>query len=301
MSEKTSFVFFGSGPVAAESLRQLSEVFRIEAVVTKPTTKHEMERACNDVTTYTVSDKSELDELFTSQKFDSRVGILIDFGIIVNTKVINYFPLGIINSHFSILPELRGADPISFAILEGKARTGVSLMQLVPGMDEGPIFAVGECPLSGNETTTQLTESLIALSTSLLSESLDDIVNGRLPAIDQKEIAQTFDVNISYTRKLTKEDGRIDWEKSAKHIEREIRAYDAWPKSCATLGDIECVIVSATVISKESTTPGTINRTKKELTVDCGENALRIDVLKPAGKKEMPIAAFLAGYANRLD
>lgn len=301
MSEKTSFVFFGSGPVAAESLRQLSKVFRIEAVVTKPTTKHEMERACNDVTTYTVSDKSELDELFTSQKFDSRVGILIDFGIIVNTKVINYFPLGIINSHFSILPELRGADPISFAILEGKARTGVSLMQLVAGMDEGPIFAVGECPLSGNETTTQLTESLIALSTSLLSESLDDIVNGRLPAIDQKEIAQTFDVNISYTRKLTKEDGRIDWEKSAKHIEREIRAYDAWPKSYATLGDIECVIVSATVISKESTTPGTINRTKKELTVDCGENALRIDVLKPAGKKEMPIAAFLAGYANRLD
>src|SRR5690349_11528911 len=122
--KKPSFVFFGSGPVAAESLQLLMQNFSVEAVVTKPKPAHHRgafpvlevaEKFALPV--YTVSNRSELSELINGKPFASKLGVLIDFGIIVGRDVIDYFPLGIINGHFSVLPQWRGADPISFAIL----------------------------------------------------------------------------------------------------------------------------------------------------------------------------------------
>src|SRR5690349_4191168 len=127
--------FFGSGPVAAESLRLLAQSFTIEAVITKPRPAHHkgsvpvLELAEKlQIPVRTASTKSELDALFDSRPVKSRVAILIDFGIIVSQQVIDYFEYGIINSHFSLLPEWRGADPITFSILSGQPRTGISLM-----------------------------------------------------------------------------------------------------------------------------------------------------------------------------
>src|SRR5688572_6060471 len=105
-------VFFGSGPVAAKSLQLLSKEFKIEAVITKPRPAHHRGEvpvlaAAEELglTVKTASTKNELDALFSSHEFNSRVGLLIDFGIIVSSKVINYFSLGIVNSHFSVLPQ----------------------------------------------------------------------------------------------------------------------------------------------------------------------------------------------------
>ena len=148
-NEKLSLVFFGSGPVAAESLRLLSDDFIIEAVITKPTTRTEMSESSPNTPLFTVEDKASLDKLFNEHKFSSKLGVLIDFGIIISQQVIDFFPYGIVNSHFSLLPALRGADPISFAILEGKEKTGVSLMLLVQAMDEGPILLMHDLALDG--------------------------------------------------------------------------------------------------------------------------------------------------------
>ncbi|MGI0135251.1 MAG: formyltransferase family protein, partial [Candidatus Micrarchaeaceae archaeon] len=142
---KHSVVFLGSGPVAAESLHLLSEAFTIEAIVTKPTTTAMMQAACPTSPLYTVEKRRDLDELVANKKFTSACGILIDFGIIVSNKTISSFPKGIINSHFSLLPEWRGADPITFAILSGQKTTGVSIMLLSEGMDEGPLLAQATC------------------------------------------------------------------------------------------------------------------------------------------------------------
>src|SRR5882672_4684555 len=94
-----------------------------------------------NVPVVTASNKTELDSLLGQLHFTSRLGVLIDFGVIVSQKAIDHFDLGIINSHFSILPEWRGADPITFSILSGQEETGVSLMLLVRAMDEGPLLA----------------------------------------------------------------------------------------------------------------------------------------------------------------
>jgi len=298
----TKIVFFGSGPVAAKSLKLLARNFTVEAVVTKPRPEHHrgdvpVISAANELglKLHTVANRKALDELIATKPFESRLGILIDFGIIVSQQVIDYFPLGIINSHFSILPELRGADPITFAILSGQQITGVSLMLLVEAMDEGPLLGYGEQPLDGTETAPQLTDRLISLSDALLQELVPSYIE------TQKTAPQDITGrSVSYSRKLTKEDGVIDWKKPAEQIEREIRAYTDWPKSRATLAGKDIVITSARVVPTENGEPGNSKIVGKGLLIDCGQGALAIDKLKPAGKNEMTAEAFLAGHKHLL-
>lgn len=306
-NEHHSFVFFGSGPVAAENLRQLTEQFHFEAIITKPSTLDEMSQICGaDVPVYPVENKRQLDDLFSAQHFKSPCGILIDFGIIVSNDVIGTFPKGIINSHFSLLPQWRGADPITFSLLSGQKQTGVSLMRVVEKMDEGPLLAVGFYDIQETDTTPILSEKLIALSTALLIKNLPAYMSGDLTPRDQLEVAQSLGLPTepTYSRKLAKADGKIDWHKPADVLEREVRAFAGWPKSFTTFGNIDVVVTQAHAVPSDfSTNAGEIqiqSEGSKLLMVQCGHGYLCIEKLKPIGKREMDIAAFLAGYKNRL-
>lgn len=301
--KKTSktVVFFGSGPVAAKSLALLLQHTQVEAVVTKPTTLQEMAKVAGNIPVLTVQSKKELNDLIDSEHFTSDLGVLIDFGIIVSHYVISYFPLGIVNSHFSILPEWRGADPITFAILSGQKLTGVSLMMLVEKMDEGPIIAVGEQPIHDTMTTPELTQHLILLSDALLKVEIPRYRKMRDKiCTDQAQIMRKYNLHISYSRKLVKEDGIINWGKAAAQIEREVRAFIEWPKSRTVLANRD-VIITSSHIAQETGKPGVIfTKNNRELLVYCREGALAIDRLKPAGKREMAAQEFLAGYKQLL-
>src|SRR5690606_11851502 len=135
-------------------LEFISTIYTVEMVITKPRPEHHhgpvpvLDTAKHlGLPVQTVTSRAELDVLMDTHTIASPLGILVDFGIIVSQKVIDTFPLGIINSHFSILPELRGADPITFAILSGQPTTGVSLMRIVEAMDEGPLLSFSEVPI----------------------------------------------------------------------------------------------------------------------------------------------------------
>lgn len=289
-------VFFGSGPVAAKSLKLLNESFEIECVITKASTKKEMASINQNTPVYCANNRRELDELFSDKEFRSELAILIDFGIIISQKVIDSFSLGIINSHFSILPEWRGADPITFAILSGQKKTGVSMMLLSVGMDEGDVLGYTEQEISADDTSTSLTEKLIEASHNQLVTCIPLYINGEIKPLNQLEAGLNMGINdISYSRKLTKQDGEIVWTKTADQIEREIRAYYEWPKSYTVIANHHVIIKEAKVVKMQGE-PGSFNRDKKSLIVHCGENSLNILKLQPAGKKEMPIQAFLAGY-----
>lgn len=299
---KTPIVFFGSGPVAAESLRLLLSDFEVEAVITKPSTLQEMSAISEDLCVYAVKNKRELDELVDQKQFESPLGILIDFGIIVSRHVIEYFPKGIVNSHFSLLPEWRGADPITFSILSGQKQTGVSLMLLVEAMDEGPILGQGVYDIRDDETTPSLTEYLIKLSASLLETFIPKYLSGEIVPQPQDIAAEMMGIpsKSTYSRKLTKEDGTLDWNKPAKQLEREVRAFIEWPKSRTTIAGIDVVIMSTKVVSYQIEPCGKFWVENKQLFVSCGKDSLEILRLKPAGKQEMSAQAFLAGYGARL-
>ena len=241
--KKTSekIVFFGSGPVAAKSLELLASNFDIEAVITKPAKS----RASDPVPVIDLANKIglkmflppnkvELDQLMATRPVSSRIAVLIDYGIIVSQKVIDYFPLGIVNSHFSLLPKWRGADPITFSILSGDDETGVSLMLLSEGMDEGLLLKQSSIKILKDDTSFSLTAKLINLSNDLLGEVLPLYISSEIKPYPQPE-----DIKITYSRKLIKQDGEIDWNKAAQQIENEIRGYIEWPKSHTKIKEIQ--------------------------------------------------------------
>lgn len=299
MDKNISVVFFGSGPVAAKSLALLTKKFLIEAVITKPSTLEMMTLASPENKPLAVTSRAELDDLFVANRFTSQLAVLIDFGIIVSQKVIDYFPLGIVNSHFSLLPEWRGADPISFAILSGQKKTGVSLMLLAEKMDQGPLLAQKTLAISPDDTGTTLADKLIVLSDRMLADCLSRYIGGELALYPQAKNG------VSYSRKLVKSDGQIDWSKSAEQIEREIRAFAAWPKSYTRLGSLEVIVTGAHAEPSRSAgaNPGNLEAVAEvgTLMVSTGSGSLHIDRLKPVGKTEMTVAEFLRGYASRID
>jgi methionyl-tRNA formyltransferase len=225
--------------------------------------------------------------------FDAEIGVLVAYGKIVPQSVIEIFPKGIINIHPSALPKHRGPTPVESVILGGNGKTAVSVMKLVKAMDAGPVYAQRVLKLEGDETKQELAETLLEAGGELLLQVLPSVLSGEADAHQQHEAEATYDLLIK------KEDGRIDWTKPAVQLEREVRAYAGWPKSTAVIGGMDIVVTKARVHG-EAGTPAAYKRLEKELMVFCGQDALVLERVQPAGKAEMDIASFLNGYGKLL-
>lgn len=224
----------------------------------------------------------------------AKLAVLAAYGRIIPQSVLDEFPLGIINVHPSLLPLHRGPTPIEQTILDGTFKTGVSIMRLTAGMDEGPLYKQKTVHLTGKESKAELATILQRLGSELLVETLPLIASGQL-----KPRLQPHPSRATYSKKLTKEDGVIDWNKPATQIEREIRAYLGWPGSRSTLAGKE-VLITAAHVANTSGEAGQVKVSGKKLMVYCGNDALVIEKLKPVGKNEMTAQAFIAGYGSRL-
>jgi len=227
----------------------------------------------------------------TLSSFGAQAGVLVAYGKIVPQSIIDLFPRGIINIHPSLLPLHRGPTPIESVILDGSTQTGVSLMQLVKAMDAGPTYAQQSVSLTGHEAKQDLADRLLDLGGTMLLEILPRLLDGSAVKTMQDDGAATYDSLIS------KDESVINWHKPAYQIEREIRAFKGWPGSSTVIAGKDVVVTQAHVVD-QSGTPGTFTKINKQLVAFCGENALVIDLLKPAGKKEMTGQAFLAGHKN---
>jgi len=251
----------------------------------------------HDIPLFLPTSSKDLNDVVSS--LTSDIAVLVAYGRIIPQSVIEQFPLGIINVHPSLLPLHRGPTPIESAILNGDAKTGVSIMQLSAKMDAGPVYKQSSLELNRNESKRALADALVEQSISLLLGTLEDILNGTARPSQQDDSQATYD------RLIDKPDGIIDWGKSAEVLEQEIRAYAVWPRSKTTLGGINMAITGASVVqsNKPESKPGDIQVISGEspaLIIKCGHDSLRLENVLPAGKKEMPVAAFLSGYKSRL-
>ncbi len=229
----------------------------------------------------------------TIQDFKADIGVLVAYGQIIPQSIIDAFPYGIINIHPSLLPKHRGSTPIESVILNGETETGVSIMQLVRGMDAGPIYKQQKITITGQESKQALCDTLLHLGSEIIMEVLPQILNGEIEPIPQDSSEVTTD------NQIRKEDGTINWDEPSIDICRKIRAFNGWPGSRTTLGDVEVVITEAHSEDIEGV-PGELNHDKHKLSVATKNGSLVIDKLKPIGKKEMTIAAFLSGYRSKL-
>lgn len=287
-------IFFGTEEFSASSLQALIDAdFDIAAVVTKPDSKKGRGHTLIPPTVKVIAEQhaipvwqptklSDISDGITA--LQPVTGVLVSFGKIIPQSIIDLFTPGIVNVHPSRLPLYRGPSPIEATILNGDQETSVSLMQLSAAMDAGPVYGYTPVELRGSETAPELYKTLGEIGAETLVTLLPGIVSGEITALPQEESAAT------YCRMIQKSDGTIDWQKPAAQIEREIRAYQPWPGSRTTLGTVDVIITRAHIASAPD-----------ELALQCGDGAyLIIDTLKPAGKKEMPLQAFLAGYSTRL-
>lgn len=292
-------IFFGTGQTSLDALIALHKSFNIEAVITKPSpltgsghtrpTEVEVWAKEHSITVYAPAKKAELSDLFNQQDFVSNVGVVLDYGLIIPQDVIDDFTLGIVNSHFSLLPEHRGADPIRAAILEGDKTTGVTIMKIVAELDAGPILTWAEYDLSNTTTEPELRKALSELNCALLPETLLLYLNGDIDPIDQDSSAAT------YTSKTNKEDGIIDPSKLPDQLVRQIHAFVAWPKSYFEQDGNTFVIVEAQT-SQLQTVFGRLSMVDGKLYFGATTGSLEIITIQPAGKKPMDAKSFMNGY-----
>ncbi len=221
---------------------------------------------------------------------NAEAAVLVAFGKIIPQSTIDLFPKGIINIHPSKLPEHRGPTPLESIILSGQPETAISIMQLTAAMDAGPVYIQRTLPVPSKITKQELVNVVSKLSSEMLVQHLPAILDGSLQPQTQNHDLATYD------QLLTKTSGLVDWTKPAAVLEREVRAYAGWPKSQAQIGNQQVILTECDVINT-SLKPSEIVATKKELTVGCGQDSLKILKLQPVNKKEMPIQAFLSGYS----
>jgi methionyl-tRNA formyltransferase len=206
--------------------------------------------------------------------------VVAAFGIILGRSILHLPRFGCLNLHASLLPQYRGASPVSAAIMSGDRETGVTLMKMEQGLDTGPMFARSIVPLTGQETTDSLTSDLATVAADLLASSLSGVFDGTLSATDQPQHA-------SLTRPLVKGDGWIDWSQPADVIERQVRAMWSWPRAWTTLPDGSSLQVhQVTTDQDDGIAPsGHVQVDRAGLRIRCGNGWLRLEVGQlPGGK-----------------
>lgn len=294
-------VFFGTPAFAVPSLQSLlDEQAEIVGVVTQPDRPRGRSRsilipppvkqlaASRGLTVF--QPERPAGDLFLAalRRLEPDLGVVVAYGHILKPEILAVPRLGMINVHASLLPELRGAAPIQWSILQGHPRTGVTIMQMEAGLDSGPILLQKDTPVTPWETGGSLTERLAEIGAEALEEAIPLLRTGQLAARPQDHAAATFAPKIDRT--VT----RIRWEETADLVARRIRAFDPDPGAWAILDGADVKLFGARPVPAEGEA-GTILATSPELVVACGSGAVAAEEVQAAGKKRMTAEAWARG------
>lgn len=214
--------------------------------------------------------------------------VVAAFGQILKPTVLDLPPHGCINVHASLLPRWRGAAPIHAAILHGDAETGITIMQMDPGLDTGPILSQRAIPIQDDDTGGTLFDKLARLGGDLLIETLPGYMAGRLVPVPQDESQATV------APTLKKEQGELDFSQPAEALARKVRAFNPWPGAYTFL-DGQPFKVHRTHAVKGGGTPGARSIHQGLPAIATSEGLLVLDKVQPAGKQAMGGADFLHG------
>lgn len=213
---------------------------------------------------------------------------VVAYGKIFRPWLLELPRLGCVNVHFSLLPRWRGVAPVAWSILAGDARTGVSTMRMDVGVDTGPLLLDRIVPIGPSDTCGALTERLGEVGAPLLVETIERLVAGTLAPRAQDDAGATI------ARALTKEDGRLDWTRSAVELARRVRALDPWPGTFTTFRGEPLKILCAT--SREGAArPGELVLGGEFPACGTGAGLLLLEEVQAAGKKRVDGASWLRG------
>lgn len=229
------------------------------------------------------------------KELNPEVIVVVAFGQLIPKAILELAPYGCINVHASLLPKYRGAAPIQWAVIDGEAETGVTIMRMDEGLDTGDMISKVTVPVLADETGGSLFDKLSEAGAKLLVETLPSLEDGTAVFEKQPEESPT-----AYAGMIKKSMGDLDWTRPAEELERLIRGLNPWPSAYTKMDGKTLKIWKAQVLEEEREEdymPGTILLTdQQEFMVQTGKGILKITELQLEGKKRMDTSSFLRGY-----
>jgi len=305
---KSNIIFWGTPQIAAQCLKHLINTGEnVVGVVTQPDKPIGRKQILTSSSVKVTAEKAKIpvfqpktlknDDFYSKIKdLDAKICIIVAYGKIIPKKFID-LPAEFVNLHFSLLPKYRGAAPVQRAILSGFNETGITVQFLAEKLDCGDIILQEKVKIEINDTSESLLNKCADIGAPMLSETIKLLNNNVAPRIIQNDAEATL------APKLSKEDGIIDWTKSAREIHDQIRGCYPWPGTITELDDKAIKVWKSALpekIFEEKKEPGEIETTKKQLFVHTGNGILELIEIQLSGKARMTAQAFLAGHRTIL-
>ena len=307
MNQFPNLVFVGTPSFAVPTLEKLVEPgFRISLVVTQPdkprgrglelSPSPVKQRAMELSLPISQPEKIKNNDEFRRQlaALEPQAIVVVGYGRIIPQWMIDLPPWGNINLHASLLPKYRGAAPIQWAIAHGETVTGVTTMRIDAGLDTGDILLQREIPISPDDTAETLAPRMATIGADLMVETLHGLQGGSItPRLQDNTKASLAPI-------LRKEDGMIDFHRSAPEICNRLRGFQPWPSAFTNFRGKNLHVWAARPVSGANTVPGEITVLDDRLLVGCGQGtAVEFLELQPEGKKRMAARDFIHGYHPR--
>jgi methionyl-tRNA formyltransferase len=300
-------IFMGTADLSCDSLRALMESpgCQVVAVVTQPDRPKGRDLKLQPSPVKVLALRTNLpvlqperarDEAFLSALRDLQPDLIAvaAYGQILPQSLLDLPRYDCLNVHTSLLPKYRGAAPIQWAILNGDAETGVTIMKMDAGLDTGDILAQSKTPIQPEDNSETLHDRLARLGAELLVKTIPEYVAGRIPAQPQPS------EGVSYAAKIKKQDGHVDWTQPARAIWNRVRGLVPWPGAFSYLpGQPQphlLKIWQAEVAERTGTAGEILQADKAGIVVGCGCDALRILTLQREGGRRLSAQEFLAGH-----
>ena len=307
----TQLIFMGTADLAAEVLRALCRQpdWQILAVVSQPDKPRGRDLQTAPTPVKIVALEQQLPVLQPARARDAHfieqlralapdLIAVAAYGQILPQALLDIPRHGCLNVHTSLLPRHRGAAPIQWAIMEGDAVTGVTIMKMDAGLDTGAMLATVTTAIAEDDNAQTLHDRLALLGAELLVQTIPEHVAGRI--IPQPQPAE----GVTYARKISKEDGALDWSQPARSLWNRLRAFTPWPGAFTFLpGEARPMLVKiwrAEVDSAHSGPPGEVLVADRQgVVVACGEHSLRVHELQREGGRRLGAQEFLSGHPLR--
>lgn len=300
-------IFFGTAELSCASLEKISRVqnFSVLAVVTQPDkpkgrelkpTPSPVKLLAEQLALPVLQPLKARDETFIGDLrfLQPDLLVVVAYGQILPSTLLSLPRFGCLNVHTSLLPKYRGAAPIQWAIADGEAETGVTIMQMDAGLDTGPVLAVRRTPILPTDDSQILHDRLAQLGAELLIETIPGYVAGTITPQPQPVVGFT------YAAKIKKEDGQIDWNLPAQQIWNRLRAFTPWPGAFTFLATETkpqlLKIWKAEWLERTGSVGEILSADKTGVVIGCGHGALRILELQREGGRRLTTEQFLAGF-----
>jgi len=293
-----NIVFFGTSEIGIETLRSLNAHFNVKAVVTTKDKQGKRNKALIESPikleaqrlNLNILQPEKLDVGFLEQIKDCQIGVLFSYGKIIPQNVIDVFEYGILNIHPSILPKYRGASPIISSLLNGDTHTGISIIKLTKDLDAGDILMQKIIEIKPDDDNITLSNKISQIASLMVICAVEFVEAGLIKPTPQRG-------NVSYTKKFSKSDAFVNFElDDAEAVVKKVKAFLGYLEAFFRYRGKIYKILKASIVDKNGVPATVIEANKSSLVVACKNKSVSIQLIKPEGKKTMPIEAFLAGH-----